>query len=269
MRAIQRPIGLAAAAIVSLWFASATSIAQTPLTVVAAADLQTVLPMIAAQFEKDTGSKVALTFGASGTLFAQIQNGAPFDVFLSADIDYPKRLEAAGLGEPGTLYEYATGHLVLWTRTDSGVDVRAGLPVLTTAAVTKIAVANPQTAPYGRAAVAALRHEGLYDRLQPKFVLGENIAQTAQYVQAGSAQVGLLSLSLALSPTLKAAGTYAEVPSSFYPPIEQGAIVVAASKQKAIARQFLEHLKKPSTAQTFQAFGFGLPVALSRFSWAR
>src|SRR5262245_23750823 len=162
-----------------LLFLSTTSTrapAQTPLTVVAASDLQSALPGIAAQFEKATGQKVTLIFGSSGALFAQIQNGAPFDVFLSADIDYPARLEMLGLAERGSLYRYASGHLVLWTRTDSGIDVKVGLPVLTSARIAKIAIANPQTAPYGRAAVAALRHEGLYERVQPKLVLGENIS---------------------------------------------------------------------------------------------
>jgi molybdate transport system substrate-binding protein len=238
--------------------------AQTALTVVAASDLQSALPAIAAQFEKDTRQKVTLSFAASGALFAQIQNGAPFDVFLSADIDYPRRLEATGLAEPGSLYEYASGHLVLWTRIDSGVDVRPGLAVLKTPAVKRIAVANPQTAPYGRAAVAALRHEGLYEQVQSKLVLGENISQTAQFAESGNAQVGLIALSLASSPALKAVGTYADIPTSFYPPIQQAAIVVASSKQKAVARQFLEYLKRPSTMTTLQSFGFAVPVASAR-----
>ena len=135
------------------------------LRIAAASDLQTALPAIAAQFEKQTGQKVTLTFGSSGNFFSQIQNGAPFDVFMSADVDYPKQLERAGQVEPGSLYEYATGHLVLWTRKDSGIDIRRGLSVLTDATVKHIAIANPEHAPYGRAAVAALRHEGLYDRV--------------------------------------------------------------------------------------------------------
>jgi len=260
MRAMRRTRVLALSFVAAAGVLSPAARAQTPLTVVAASDLQGALPVIAAQFEKETGHKVALSFGSSGTLFAQIQNGAPFDVFLSADIDYPKRLEADGFGEGGSLYEYATGHLVLWTRSDSGIDVRRGLAVLTTAAVTKIAIANPRTAPYGRAAVAALRHEGLYDQVQSKLVLGENIAQTAQLAQSGNAQVGLLALSLALGQTLKAVGTYADLPASFYPPIEQAAIVVASSRQKAIARQFVDYLKKPSTMQALRSFGFAPPA---------
>src|SRR5580765_5158454 len=139
-----------------LWLAAANAAAQT-LTVAAASDLQSALPAIASRFEKETGQNVTLTFGSSGNLFNQIQNGAPFDVFLSADIDYPRRLESSGHAERGTLYEYATGHLVLWTRTDSGIDVRGGLTVLADMRVRRIALANPEFAPYGRAAVAALR----------------------------------------------------------------------------------------------------------------
>jgi molybdate transport system substrate-binding protein len=136
--------------------------------------------------------------------FAQMQNGAPFDVFLSADIDYPRRLASSGQAERASLYTYARGHLVLWTRTDSGIDIRRGLPVVLERSVRRIAIANPEHAPYGRAAVAALRHERLYDGAQAKFVLGENISQAAQFAQSGSTDVGVLALSLALSPTPRA-----------------------------------------------------------------
>jgi molybdate transport system substrate-binding protein len=231
------------------------------LAVAAASDLQSALPVIAAQFERDTGQPVRLTFGSSGNFFAQIQNGAPFDVFLSADIEYPRRLEAAADAEAGSLYKYATGRLVLWTRHDSGVDLQRGLPLLADARVRRIAIANPRHAPYGRAAIAALRHQRLYDRVQMKFVLGENISQAAQFAQSGSADVGLLALSLALSPTLERSGTYVELPESWYPPIEQAAIVVAASRQKALARRFIDYLKRADGVRVLQSFGFAVPGA--------
>src|ERR1700720_205600 len=148
------------------------------ITVAAAADLQFAFQDVAARFEKDTGRHVKLIFGSSGNFFAQIENGAPFDLFFSADIDYPKRLEAAGLAEPGTLYPYATGKIVLWVPNESKLDLNHGLHALLDPAVHKIAIANPEHAPYGRAAVAALRHENLYDQVSPRFVLGENISQT-------------------------------------------------------------------------------------------
>ena len=234
------------------------------LAVAAASDLQSALPAIAAQFEKDTGRQIGLTFGSSGNFFTQIQNGAPFDVFLSADRDYPRRLEGSGHAEPGSLYEYATGRLVLWTRNDSGIDVRRGLTVLTEGRVRRVAIANPEHAPYGRAAVAAVRREGLYDRVREKFVLGENISQAAQFAQSGSTDVGLLALSLALSPTLKSSGTYVDIPESWYPPIEQAAVVLTSSRQKSLARQFIDYLKKPDSVRILQSYGFAVPHATVR-----
>ena len=229
------------------------------LTVAAASDLQSALPAIAARFEKDTGQHVRLTFGSSGNFLTQIENGAPFDVFLSADVDYPRRLERSGQAERGSLYEYATGRLVLWTRTDSGIDVRRGLTVLGDARVRRIAIANPEHAPYGRAAVAAVRHEGLYERVRQKFILGENISQAAQFAQSGGADVGILALALALSPTLKSSGTYIDIPESWYPPIEQAAVVLASSRQKPLARRFIEHLKKPDSVRILESYGFAVP----------
>ena len=234
------------------------------LAVAAASDLQFALPAIASQFEKDTGQKVTLTFGSSGNFFTQIQNAAPFDVFLSADIDYPKRLEGSGQAARGSLYEYATGRLVLWTRNDSRIDVRRGLIVLSDARVRRIAIANPKHAPYGRAAVAALRHEGLYERVQGKFVLGENISQAAQFAQTGAAEVGLLALALALSPTLKSSGTYVDIPEAWYPPIEQGAVVLTSSRQNPLARRFIDYLKKPDSVRILQSYGFAVPHATVR-----
>jgi len=245
----------------SLLLASCLASAQS-LTVAAASDLQSALPAIVAQFEKETGKRIRLTFGSSGNFFSQIQNGAPFDVFLSADVDYPKRLEAAGQAERGSLYEYATGRIVSWTRNDSGIDVRRGLAVLGDERVRRVAIANPEHAPYGRAAVAALRHEGLYDRVRTKFVLGENISQTAQFAQTGSADAGVLALSLALSPSLKSSGTYVDIPDSWYPPIEQAAVVLTSSRQKPLARQFIEYLKNPDSLRILKSYGFAVPQTI-------
>ncbi|HEX3704217.1 MAG TPA: molybdate ABC transporter substrate-binding protein [Vicinamibacterales bacterium] len=244
--------------------AAARAASEPPLTVAAASDLQAVLPAIAARFEKTSGHEVRLTFGSSGNFYTQIQNGAPFDVFLSADIDYPRRLAQAKQAEPGSLYEYATGRLVLWTRNDSGVDLRGGLAVLAGANVHRVAIANPDHAPYGRAAVAAVRHEQLYDRVQAKFVRGENISQAAQFAQSGNAEVGILALSLALSPAMKSAGTYEEIPDSLHPPIEQAAIIVSASQQKTLAARFIEFLKRSESVRQLQAYGFALPRPAGR-----
>ena len=246
-----------------------TLLSRTPataqnLTIAAASDLQSVLPAIAAQFEKDTGQKVMVTFGSSGNFYTQIQHGAPFDVFMSADIDYPRRLEQSGLAERGSLVEYAMGHIVLWTRKDSGIDLRGGLAVLADPKVKRVAIANPAHAPYGRAAVAALRHEQVYDRVKSKFVLGENISQAAQFAQSGNAEVGIVALSLALGQALKDAGTYVEIPADFHPPIEQAAVVVAKSPRKALARQFVDALKQPAIVTLLQSYGFATSQSATR-----
>jgi molybdate transport system substrate-binding protein len=263
MQAVRSAVRTTVLAVAFLCLAAAGAAAQT-LAVAAASDLHSALPAIAAQFEKETGHKVALTFGSSGNFFTQIQNGAPFDVMMSADIEYPRQLERTGLAERGSLYEYATGRIVLWTRNDSGIDLGGGLSVLASAGVRRIAIANPDHAPYGRAAVAAIRREQLYDRVKDKFVLGENISQAAQFVESGNAGVGVLALSLALAPALKRAGHFVEIPVSFYPAIAQAAVVVAASKQKDVARQFIAFLNTPESVRVLRSFGFTPPQAPRR-----
>jgi molybdate transport system substrate-binding protein len=241
--------------------ALARGAAAQPLTVAAASDLQSVLPAVAAQFAKETGQNVGVTYGSSGNFFAQIQNGAPFDVFLSADSDYPRRLDRAGLADRGTIVTYARGRIVLWTRMDSGIDLGPGLAMLRGDKVRRIAIANPEHAPYGRAAVAALQADGVYERVRSKLVLGENISQTAQFAASGSADVGLIALSLALTPALKDAGRYVDIPETSYPPIEQAAIVLAASRQKPLARQFVDFLRTPAVMRLLESYGFTAPAS--------
>ena len=229
------------------------------LTVAAASDLQAALPDVITRFEGEANATVTVSFGSSGNFFAQIQNGAPYDVYLSADIDYPKRLVASGHADASSLYQYATGRLVLWTRKDSGIDVTAGLRSLSDPRVTRIAIANPKFAPYGRAAEAALRHERIYDAVRSKLVLGENISQTAQLVDSGNATVGLIALSLAVGPALRARGTYTEVSAATHPSIDQAAVIVSASSRKPLAREFLAYLKRPDVNDHLHRFGFGTP----------
>ena len=229
------------------------------ITVAAAADLQFAFQDVAARFEKQTGARVKLIFGSSGNFFAQLQNGAPFDVFFSADIGYPQKLEAAGLTEPGTLYRYATGKIVLWAPKGSQLDVGRGLAVLLDPNVHQIAIANPEHAPYGRAAVAALKSEKLYGRLSSKFVLGENISQTASFVVSGSADAGIIALSLALAPSMKEKGKYFEIPGDDYPAIEQAAVVMKSSPQKATAEKFVNFLKQPAIVELLKSYGFSVP----------
>jgi molybdate transport system substrate-binding protein len=231
------------------------------VAVAAASDLQTVLPQLLQGFQKATAIRPTIAFGSSGSLFAQIQNGAPFDVFFSADLDYPRRLVAAGRADADSLYRYATGRLVLWTRTDSGLDIRTGLALLRDPRVRRIAVANPDFAPYGRAAVAALKSGKLYDQVKGKLVFGENISQAAQLAQSGNADVGLLGHSLALSDALKASGAFIEVPADSYPPVIQAAVIVSASKNKDAARALLRYLKGADAQRTLAASGFTAPSA--------
>jgi molybdate transport system substrate-binding protein len=232
--------------------------AQT-LSIAAASDLQAVLPTLAERFERQAGVAPRLTFGSSGNFFSQIQNGAPFDVFLSADLGYPQQLVAANLAFGDTLYEYASGRLVVWARKDAGIDVERGLRVLTDPRVRRIAIANPEHAPYGRAAVAALRHEQLYEAVRSKLVLGENISQAAQFAESGNADVGILALSVALAPALKSGGVYAEIPSGMYPPIRQAVVVVRTSRNPKAARAFIEFLKQPDSVKLLADFGFSVP----------
>ena len=246
--------------LVVLFFLLASALCSAQrITVAAAADLQFALQDVAGRFQKDTGHEVKLIFGSSGNFFAQIQNGAPFDVFFSADINYPRQLEAAGLTEPGTLYEYATGRIVLWTRSDSKIDLRRGMQSLLDPGVRKIAIANPEHAPYGRAAVAGLKHEGVYDQVSSKLVLGENISQTASLVVSGGADVGIVALSLAVAPSMKTQGRYVEVPAADYPSIQQGAVMLKSSRNKEGARQFLAYIKTPPVQAILRAYGFSLP----------
>ena len=229
------------------------------ITAAAAADLQFAFQDVSARFEKDTGKTVKVIFGSSGNFFAQLQNGAPFDLFFSADIDYPKKLEAAGLAEPGTLYPYATGKIVLWVTNESKLDLSRGLKTLLDPGIKKIAIANPEHAPYGRAAVAAFKHDGIYEKVSSKFVLGENISQTASFVTSGSADIGMVALSLALAPAMKNKGRYTEIPTDDYPPIEQAAIILKSSQQKATARRFIDFLKTPPILELLRSYGFSSP----------
>jgi molybdate transport system substrate-binding protein len=174
-------------------------------------------------------------------------------------VDYPRQLADAGLADPSTLQIYATGHLVVWARRESKIDVSRGLAALTDPKVRHVALANPKYAPYGRAAVAALRAARVYDAVQPKLVMGESLAQAAQLVESGNADAGILSRSLVLGPTLKAEGTYAEVPAASYPPIDQAGIVVKTSREPALARSFIAFLRRGDTSRQLERFGFALP----------
>jgi molybdate transport system substrate-binding protein len=221
------------------------------LRVAAAADLEPVLPPILLQFQQATGIRAEATYQASAALTTQIQNGAPFDLFLSADLSYPKRLidaglaDAAGSPDSSTPITYAKGTLVLWIRKDSQLPPPS-LDLLRNPALKHLAIANPERAPYGRAAVAALTSLKLYDNLKPRIVTAENISQAAQFVDSGNADAGLISLTSALTPRLASSGTYFLIPHDLYPSIEQGAVIVSSTTQRAAAHKLLDFLLSPT-----------------------
>jgi molybdate transport system substrate-binding protein len=254
---------LSLVAVVAVCFVSQLCFAQ-EITVAAAADMQFAMQDVAARFQKETGKTVKLIYGSSGNFFQQIQNGAPFDMFFSANLDYPKKLEAAGLTEPGSYYQYAKGKIVIWVRNDSKLDLSSGMKVLLDPSVKKIAVANPQHAPYGQAAVAAMQNEKIYESVKDKFVLGENISQTASFVVSGSADAGIMALSLALSPNMKDKGRYADVPADEYPPIEQACVILGSSKNKEAARQFLSFVKTAAIGDVLKSYGFEVSVGADK-----
>lgn len=230
------------------------------LTVAAAADLSLALQPVVNNYQRQTGTHVRLSFGSSGDFFNQIQNGAPYDVFLSADLGYPQKLVKLGLADGASLRTYAVGRLVLWVPRASRLDLqRQGMDVLLDPSVHKIAIANPQFAPYGRAAVAALRHFGLYDKLAPRLVLGENIGQAAQFAESGNAQVGIIALAHAVAPSVRPLGRYWLVPADSYPALEQGVVIVSRSTDKTSAAQFLKFLANPESQAIFRQFGFSAP----------
>jgi molybdate transport system substrate-binding protein len=226
------------------------------ITVAAAADLNFALNEIAQKFQTATGTKVTFSFGASGNLFSQIQAGAPFDIFFSADEDYPRKLAAAGAVDASSVKPYAVGHLVLWVPNAAPFDPKElKMESLSQSTIARVAIANPQHAPYGRAAVAALDHYGLKDKLAGKLVFGESISQTAQFVQSGNAQAGLIALSLARSPAMVNAGKYWEVPQEAYPELRQAVGIVSRSTNKKAAQAFLDFVFSSEGSAILQKYG--------------
>lgn len=227
------------------------------IRVAAASDLKFALTEIAAEYEKQTGVKISATFGSSGNFFAQIQNGAPFDLFFSADKDYPQKLAAAGLVEPLPSSPYAIGRIVIWVPGNSALDpAKLQLKTLLDPSIQKIAIANPAHAPYGRAAVAALQKAGIYEQIKEKLVYGENISQAAQFVQSGNAQAGIIAMSLSVSPEMNS-GKRWEIPQELYPELTQWTVVVKASANKEKAREFLAFFRKQRALM--EKYGFVVP----------
>jgi molybdate transport system substrate-binding protein len=242
-----------------LLVAPAATQTQPALQIAAASDLRFSLEEIARLFQVQRHVQVRLTFGSSGQLATQIEQGAPFDVFFSADEAFANALSGKGLILKDTVQLYAIGRIVLWSRADFPVDVRDGLGVLVDARVRFVAIANPEHAPYGRAAVEVLRSAGLSAQVQPKLVLGENISQALQMAQTGNADVGIVAFSLAIAPAVQASGRYWLIPAYLHHPIRQAVGVVAGSRQQEVARAFVAFVNGPAGRAVMRRYGFTLP----------
>jgi molybdate transport system substrate-binding protein len=228
--------------------------------VAAAADLNVALGELITQFRAAHDVDVTVSYGSSGTFYAQLLNQAPFDLFLSADLEYPRQLAARGLTVPDGEFLYGIGRLVVWVPNASPLDVqRDGIEALADPRVTHIAIANPQHAPYGRAAIAALRGSGLYDAVKSKIVNGENVAQAMQFAQSGAADAGVVALSLVLAPNAKDSGRWAEIPLRLYPRMEQGGTILKWAGDLESARALRAFVLGAEGRAVLKRYGFFLP----------
>jgi molybdate transport system substrate-binding protein len=234
-----------------------TAAAADKVTIAAAADLKFCLDEIVAAFRQaHADADIEVVYGSSGNFKTQIEQGAPFDLYFSADIAYPRELAQTG-PVASEVQAYAIGRLVLWsTSLDAGTMQIADLA---RAEVGRIAIANPQHAPYGKRAEEALRASGVWEKVQDRLVYGENIAQTAQFVQSGNAQIGIIALSLAVSPRMKGKGSYSLVPENLHQPLEQGFIVTKRGGANALARMFAGYMRTPAAREVMVRYGFVLP----------
>lgn len=231
------------------------------VTVAAASDLKFAFEEIAAEFQKcHADVKVQATYGSSGNFFSQISNNAPFDMFLSADMEYTRKLEDQGLAVKETKFVYGSGRIVVWVSNQSSLDLnKLGMAALLDSSVKKIAIANPKHAPYGRSAEAAMMKLNVYGQVKDKLVLGENIAQAAQFVQSGSADIGIVALSLAVAPAMNNAGRYWKIPTDAYPRMDQGGVILSSSKNKDAAHELRSFITSAQGKTILKKYGFFVP----------
>jgi molybdate transport system substrate-binding protein len=226
------------------------------IIIATAANVQYVMKEIQKEFEKESGKQIQIVVGSSGKLTTQIREGAPFDVFVSADTRYPQEIFKNG-GSNQQPKVYALGSLVLWSKNIPTAELN--LAMLTSEKIKKIALPNPATAPYGQAAVQVLKSQDLYEKTEKKLVFGESIAQTAQYISSGSAEAGFNALAIVLSPEMKGKGNYVIVDSSLYQPIEQAAILLKHSEdspKKATSEQFYKFLYSERAKSILKKYGY-------------
>jgi molybdate transport system substrate-binding protein len=249
--------------VLALLLAAASSAAAQPpppvVRVAAAADLKFALDEAAARLaRRKPALRVDAIYGSSGSMHAQLRQRAPYDVYLSADVEYPRDLVAYGVGSTRDLFTYATGRLVVWVPARSTLAIEGdGLRALERAS--RIAIANPRHAPYGRAAEAALRRADVWDRVTSRLVLGENVAQAAQFVQSGAADAAIIAKSLAVAPALEAAGRFRDVPSEMHPPLVQGGLILPWARSRGAAEQLRDFLLGTEGRELLASFGFGPP----------
>ncbi|MBB4929487.1 molybdate transport system substrate-binding protein [Lipingzhangella halophila] len=252
--------GLTAASVLASGCGSEAAGSEGEVRVAVASNLKFAMADIVAEFEDaHPGTTVAASYGSSGAFVQQISNGAPFDVFLSADTGYPEDLVQDGLADTGDVFGYAAGRLVVWAAADSPADPSGGLPALADDAVGTVAIANPEHAPYGTAAQAALESAGVADDIEDKLVLGENIAQTAEFAQSGNADAAVVALSLALSPSMSASGEHSEVPPGSYPRLDQSGVVLPDSANPGGARDLAGFLRSEDGQAILEEHGFAPP----------
>lgn len=226
------------------------------LSVAAAANLVYALDALDADFTAShPGVKVVSSTGASGSLVAQISQGAPFDVFLSADASFTKALVKTGNADPGSLSTFAVGRLVLWT-VKPAVPMDSVAGAVRSAAVQRLSIANVDTAPFGRAAKQAMIKLGIWGEAQPKVIFGESISQAAQFVQTGAADAGFVALSVVRSPTVKSKGQWIDVPPGLYDPLEQCAIITRHGSTNPVAAEYVAYLKSPGARRILDAYGY-------------
>ena len=233
-----------------------TSLSAQSINIAAAADLRNLLDLVANDFKaSNPGVKIEIIYGSSGNLYQQIVNQAPFNIFFSADISYPKKLDSLGL--TGTKPKlYAIGHLVMWSST---LDVSKGIDLLKNPDVKKIAIANPKVAPYGKRAMECLKYYGLEATVKDKIVEGENASQAAQFVLSGNAEVGLIAVSLALSPELKAKGKYFLIDEKSYSKLDQAYVILKNAATNKDAVKFTQFIDSLPVRKLFAEYGFKLP----------
>ena len=238
----------------TLWIAGTAHAEE--VSVAVAANFTAPMQAIAAEFARDTPHKAVLAFGATGKFYAQISNGAPFEMLLSADQETPARLEKEQLSVPGSRVTYAIGKLVLWSAQEGYVDPQGG--ILKKGEFRHLALANPKTAPYGAAAVQVMQGLGVFERLQPRFVQGENIAQTHQFVATGNAELGFVALSQVIKDGRIGSGSAWVVPAEMHPPIRQDMVILVKGRDNPAAKALHEYLQGDKARQIIQSYGYGL-----------